>query len=71
LSKKDSFTTFEDAKKFVHSLELKSVREWRDYVKSGKKPVDITSSPVSVYKKQWKGFEDWLGYTANRSAYRH
>jgi Phage-integrase repeat unit len=55
------YRPFEDAKKFVHDLQLKSSDEWRIYYKSGKKPADIPANPAQVYDKEWKGFGDWLG----------
>jgi Phage-integrase repeat unit len=55
------FLTFEEAKKFVHSLGLKSEDEWREYYRSGQKPDNIPTSPNNVYKKEWKGMGDWLG----------
>jgi hypothetical protein len=56
------YKSFDEAKKFVHSLGLKSVAEWDDYCKSGKKPSDIPTSPSRPYKEHWKGWGDWLGY---------
>jgi hypothetical protein len=52
---------FEEARKFVHSLNLKSEKYWKEYKNSGKKPDDIPGSPRTVYKKEWKGLGDWLG----------
>jgi len=52
---------FEEAREFVHSLNLKSDKYWREYKNSGKKPDDIPGSPRTVYKKEWKGLGDWLG----------
>ncbi|EGG41857.1 hypothetical protein Nlim_1300 [Candidatus Nitrosarchaeum limnium SFB1] len=44
------------------SCNLKNVREWKQYCKSGYKPDDIPSHPELYYKsKGWKGFGDWLG----------
>ena len=34
---------------------------WREYSKSGKRPIDIPGDPASVYKKEWKGMGDWIG----------
>jgi hypothetical protein len=54
--------SFKQARIFVHSLNLKSVDEWRDYCKSGKKPPDIPVSARSVYGNDgWIGWGDWLG----------
>ncbi len=56
------YRSFIDARMFVQSLKLKSQSEWRIYIKSGKKPIDIPSTPESIYKnKGWLGFGDWLG----------
>jgi hypothetical protein len=56
------FKSFEEAKKFVHKLNLKTTKEWQDYCKSGDKPSDIPSVPSGTYKKEgWKGMGDWLG----------
>ena len=57
---------FEDARAFVRSLGLKSVAEWREYCKSGKKPADIPASPHNVYAEAgWAGLgrlaRDWHG----------
>ncbi|MDH3203338.1 MAG: hypothetical protein OEL81_01505 [Nitrosopumilus sp.] len=53
-----SFTT---ARMYVHKQKIPSQTFWHKYVKSGKKPVDIPSAPNSSYKKEWKGWGDWLG----------
>ena len=52
---------FVEARRFVHTLNLKSREEWKKYCDSGQKPTDIPSHPLSVYKKEWKGMGDWLG----------
>jgi len=40
---------------------LKGTKEWNEYCKSGKKPEDIPSHPDGTYKKEFKGYGDWLG----------
>jgi superfamily II DNA or RNA helicase len=56
------FRRFKKARAFVHTLELKSLGEWLDYCKSGKKPDDIPTFPSQTYaKKGWTGWGDWLG----------
>jgi len=55
------FKSFNEAKIFVHSLNLKSYNDWLDYCKSNKKPNYIPSVPRHQYTKDWKGFGDWLG----------
>ena len=56
-----NYRSFEDAKRFVRGLGLKSYDEWRKYCKSRKKPSDIPANPRQVYEKEWKGVGDWLG----------
>jgi len=56
------FRPFEEARAFVHTLNLKGQTEWREYCKSGKKPDDIPSAPQSTYKNEgWISLGDWLG----------
>jgi len=59
---KRKYRTFEEARKFARSLNLKKGKEWQEYAKSDKKPNDIPYSPDKVYKnKGWKDMGDWLG----------
>ena len=60
--KKKTYRSFEEARKFVHKLELKNRDEWSVFCKSGKKPEDMPADPAGVYKnKGWKSWGDWLG----------
>ena len=53
---------FEEARKFVRSLNLKGHREWRTYLDSGNKPTNIPSNPDTIYKTSgWLSMADWLG----------
>ena len=53
---------FDDARTLVRSLGLKSVNEWLEYCRSGKKPADVPSNPNQMYAKAgWAGMGDWLG----------
>jgi hypothetical protein len=55
------FRSFKEAREFARSLNLKNQREWFDYCKSGNKPDDIPANPTRSYKKDFKGYGDWLG----------
>ncbi len=62
---------FEKARQFVRSLGLKNQDEWRAWVKSDLRFLDIPTLPSQVYKNQgWVSWSDWLGTkniaTANR-----
>ena len=55
---------FAEARAFARSLGLKSIREWKRYVKSNKLPPDIPARPQDAFayaKEGWAGYEDWLG----------
>jgi len=62
------YKTFEEARKFVRSLGLKTQDAWHEYAKSESLPTDIPNTPRVVYKKEWKSMGDWIGtdYIANR-----
>jgi hypothetical protein len=54
--------SFDEARKYVHNLNLNTGDEWREYCKSGKKPFDIPSFPNRIYKENgWISMGDWLG----------
>lgn len=53
---------FKDARNFIRTLGLKSLKEWQQYTKSGNRPLNIPGSPEKMYKnKGWSGYGDWLG----------
>jgi superfamily II DNA or RNA helicase len=57
-----SWMPFEEARNFVHSLKLKSRKEWDRFSKSDKRPLDIPMNPNGVYKNNgWISVGDWLG----------
>ena len=56
-----SYLPFTEARKFVRSLGLKNSRAWNYYRLSGNRPNDIPSNPQRDYKKDWKGWGDFLG----------
>jgi len=45
------YKQFEEAREFVHNLNLKNGEEWKDYCKSGHKPEDIPAKPYRTYKQ--------------------
>lgn len=62
------YLTFNEAKRYAASLNLKSSKEWADIYKKNNLPDNIPSSPNSVYSKTgWINWGDWLGtnYVAN------
>jgi hypothetical protein len=69
-NRRGGWRNFEDARAFARGLKLKSVTEWYDYCKSGKKPHDIPTSPRNSYANVgWAGYDNWLG--TERVSLRH
>jgi len=68
---KKEWKSFEDAKKFAHSLKLKNTGEWFVYWKSHKRPDDIPAGPFQIYKTQWNGWADFLGTGNTTSQQKH
>ncbi len=59
--------TFEAARAFMRTLKLGSVKEWKEYRKSGKRPSNIPSAPGKVYRDAgWVSMPDWLGYKGQK-----
>ena len=64
------FRGFVEARKFAHSLNLKSRKEWDEWcaknMKSSK-PKDIPVVPNIAYKDNgWIDYSDWLGINTNK-----
>ncbi len=55
------YRTFDEARKFVQTLQLKNDSEWRQFYMSDARPFDIPTAPNVVYKTEWNGLGDWLG----------
>jgi hypothetical protein len=54
------FCSYAKAKKFVHSLNLKSKQDWVNYLKTKNKPSELASYK-SPYRKDWISWGDFLG----------
>ena len=55
------YRSFQSARKFAQKLGLKSRDEWIAHCKLGNNPEDIPVSAGSIYKKDFKGWGDFLG----------
>ena len=52
---RSQWRSFEDARTYVHSLKFNSHREWWEWCKAGKRPLDIPTNPRIIYKEEWAG----------------
>lgn len=65
--KNSKYLSFIEARKFVRSLNLKSIQEWKYYcdglmTEHPSIPTNIPKNPKEIYKnKGWWGIYDWLG----------
>ena len=61
------YRSFIQAREFARNLQLKSRKDWRDYVRGLRgselpRPEDIPAHPDGVYKTRgWQGWRNWLG----------
>ena len=59
--KRSKFLPYEEAKKVVNALGLKSWDDWWRWSRT-ERPPDIPSAPWQTYKNAgWNGLADWLG----------
>ena len=58
---KKTYRSFESAREFAQKLGLKNREQWQAHCKSGNNPDDIPASAGSIYKKDFKGWGDFLG----------
>jgi len=57
-----NWRAFEEARAYVRAQGFRTMREWRIWNASDKRPYDIPSTPQVAYKGQgWKNFVDWIG----------
>ena len=61
------YVSFKEAKKYALSLKLKGMLAWSKKVQQKNFPLNIPKRPYEIYKKEWKGFGDFLG-TGNVAA---
>ena len=52
---------FEDARRFVRGVGIKTSVEYAEWCESGEKPEDIPRAPKCVYRRFWVSWADYLG----------
>ena len=59
---KEEFLPFKKALQYARSLKLKSLKEWKDWAKTGVRPANMPFCPDLIYKHDgWQGYGHWLG----------
>ncbi len=69
------YRSFEEARAFTRGLGLKGQKEWKQYFKGALDgyetlPDDIPTAPEYIYKDEYNGIADWLGYKGKRKPKR-
>lgn len=65
--RKNAFWSFEEARRYVRGLKIKSQKDWRK--KCSSLPTFIPHTPNTVYK-EWMGIGDWIGTNSTRGCCR-
>lgn len=65
---KRNFMSYGDAKIFVKSLKIDSRIKWKKYSVSDDRPNNIPSHPEVMYKKEFEGWEKFLGCKLNKGS---
>ena len=68
---KKIWKTFEEARDFVRAQKLKNLKEWTNFYKSKKRPIDLPTRPQIAYKNLgWINLSDFLGNNTLSDRYR-
>ena len=60
-ARKIDYLPFEKAREYMINQKLHGVEAFREYVKLGKKPENIPSTPNKLYSDKWTSWGDFLG----------
>jgi hypothetical protein len=64
-----SMLPFAVGRAYARKMELKTLREWNAWSKSGQRPSNIPASPQRTYRDDgWISYPDWLGYGSEGGA---
>jgi len=56
-----TYLSFEEARTLVRFNNIKTYREWREWIKTNNCPGNIPSNPARTYKNEWISFGDFVG----------
>jgi superfamily II DNA or RNA helicase len=55
------YRSYKNAKKYVQSLKLNNIKQWKIYTKNKKFPINLPKYPPRTYKKNWESWGIFLG----------
>ena len=56
-----TFLSFQESKKYIKKLDILNQTDWRKYVASKDRNIQIPSDPRRYYSKEWISWNDFLG----------
>lgn len=59
------WASFEEARDLARELKCRSRDEWREWARGRRRPAHIPSNPDVVYKADWGGWPDFLGFQSS------
>ena len=60
-SRRRNWRPFREARAWARRQHLHGERAWPKLGRRGKRPHDIPGNPRTVYVREWRGWDDWLG----------
>lgn len=57
---KNDYLSFDEAKNIIHGYNIKSNKEWRNFIKEKTYEMKIPTNPDQVYNNEWISWYDWL-----------
>lgn len=56
------FISFHKAKELVQSMNFKTIKDYRNWIRSNERPQGLPASPGTIkqYKSNWKGERDFV-----------
>jgi len=58
---REHYRPYWDAVRYVHTLKLKTSKQYYQWARSDERPADIPDRPDAVYNKEWVSWEVYLG----------
>ena len=59
--KRKQMRSYEECKKFVRSLEIKTETQWREWCRNNERPIDVPYSFKPAYPNEWVSMGEFLG----------
>ena len=55
------YLSYDETKKYLKKLKINTYQKWIDFRRTEQRPRNIPTAPKEIYRKDWKGWSDFLG----------